>query len=173
MMPYKHQLEVVTAIARLREQGWPVELTLVGAQWGNYGPQVRAKVEKLDPTASFLHIAGHMPFDSLHTLYKDADAFIFASSCENLPNILIEAMAAGLPILSSDMGPMPEVLGDSGLYFNPRSVDSICNAVTQLIENKERRASMALECWEKAKHYSWEKCAQDTLNFIAEVASKK
>lgn len=173
MMPYKHQIEVVTAMARLRKQGLPVSLTLVGAEWGNYGPSVLAKVKELDPTASFLHTAGHMPFENLHALYKEADAFIFASSCENLPNILIEAMAAGLPILSSDRGPMPEVLGDSGLYFNPSSVDSICDAVKRLVDCKEQRASMAKACWEKAKCYSWENCAQDTLNFIAEVANKK
>lgn len=173
MMPYKHQIEVVTAIALLRKQGVPVALTLVGAEWGNYGTLVRQKVAELDPDARFLNIAGHMPFDSLHALYKEADAFVFASSCENLPNILIEAMAAGLPILSSDKGPMPEVLGDSGLYFNPRSVDSICSALTELIEDTEERSRMARACWEKAQRYSWQKCAQDTLNFIAKVASGK
>ena len=53
---------------------------------------------------------------------REAELFVFASSCENLPNILIEGMAAGLPIACSRRPPMPEVLGDAGESFDPEAV---------------------------------------------------
>ena len=62
-----------------------------------------------------------IPYHELHSEYKDADLGVFASSCENLPIILIEKMASGLPIACSNKGPMPEVLGSAGVYFDPEN----------------------------------------------------
>ena len=60
-----------------------------------------------------------------------------------MPNTLIEAMAAGLPIVSSDRGPMPEILGDAGLYFNPESPDSIASALYEMASNTSMRLSLS------------------------------
>jgi glycosyltransferase involved in cell wall biosynthesis len=170
LMPYKHQMEVAQAVAKLRALGFPVEVRFVGTPWGSYGHAFRRLLKELDPEDTFLHFAGHVPFESLHELYKNADVFLFASSCENLPNILIEAMAAGLPVLSSDRGPMPEVLGDTGLYFNPESPESIAEAIMTSAKNAELRERLAQAAWLKAQSYSWEQCANETLSFIAHVA---
>ena len=88
------------------------------------------------PSGEFIKDEGPVPFSKLHVHYNDHDIFVFPSSCENMPNILIEAMASGLPIVCSDRGPMPEVLGDGGSYFNPDSIDSIVNALELTIGNK-------------------------------------
>ena len=61
-----------------------------------------------------------------------SNIFIFASSCENMPITLIEGMASGLPIACSDRGPMPEVLQDGGVYFNPEDCKSIVFAIEKL-----------------------------------------
>lgn len=102
--------------------------------------------------------------------YVEADAFVFASSCENLPNILIEAMASGLPILSSSCGPMPEVLGDAGWYFDPYSATSIADTIVKAMQDPVSRHLRAMQSFEKAKQYSWPRCASDTFSFIAKVA---
>ena len=57
--------------------------------------------------------------DDLHQKYLDADLGLFASSCENMPNILLETMGAGLPIACSNRQPMPEILKNGGEYFDP------------------------------------------------------
>ena len=170
VMPYKHQFEVLDAAAKLRDSGFPIELRLVGASWGKYGASFSKRLNGLDPSGRFLKWNGHVPFESLHLLYRDADAFLFASSCENLPNILIEAMAEGLPIACSCRGPMPEVLGDSGLYFEPTDVDSIAECLLNLGENQGLRGRLAESAWQKAQVYSWKRCANETFNFIAQVA---
>lgn len=170
LMPYKHQCEVAIAAARLRAQGVPIEMRFIGAPWGAYGRRFRELIDRLDPRREFLIWSGAAPFSTLHTAYEASDAFVFASSCENLPNILIEAMAAGLPIASSNRGPMPEVLGDAGVYFDPTAPQSLVDALQTLMGDTSLRARLADAAWRKAAAYSWERCAHDTLKFIASVA---
>lgn len=170
LMPYKHQMEVAQAVSRLRNQDIPIEVRFIGAAWGDYGPQFQSLLDRLDPLREYLLWSGAEPFESLHEFYLNADLFAFASSCENMPNILIEAMAAGLPIASSDRGPMPEVLGDAGVYFDPDSPASITEAFRRLILDTPLRASLAESAWRKAQNYSWERCADATFAFIADVA---
>ena len=87
-----------------------------------------------------------------------------------MPNILIEAMASGLPIACSDCGPMPEVLGANGVYFDPEKPDQIAKSLQILIENRSLREASAWEAYTKAQSYSWDKCARETFSFIVNVA---
>jgi glycosyltransferase involved in cell wall biosynthesis len=123
----------------------------------------------LDPKGSFLQWPGAISFEKLDPFYRQADAFVFASSCENLPNIMIEAMGAGLPIASARRGPMPEILGAAGIYFDPEDVTSIADALRVLIETPHLREELAQMASLRAQDYSWRRCAEDTLNFIAHV----
>ena len=173
LMPYKHQLEVGQAVARLRESGISVSVDFAGDLWGSYGKAVEKEFRRIDPQQSFLKLLGPVPFERLHALYAEADAFVFASSCENLPNILIEAMASGLPVLSSNRGPMPEVLGDAGWYFDPYSTTSIAAAIVEAMQDPASRQLRAIRSFEKAKQYSWSRCASDTFSFIAKVAKER
>jgi glycosyltransferase involved in cell wall biosynthesis len=173
LMPYKHQIEVAKAICQLRAEGLPIEIQFVGATWGSYGEKFKNELKLLDPKRTFLHWSGAEPFSKLHEFYKHADMFVFASSCENLPNIMIEAMAAGLPIVCSDRGPMPEVLGDAGGYFDPNNSESIAVAIRNLALNTKLRQSIAEKAWVISKKYSWDVCANETFKFIATVASEE
>ena len=126
-------------------------------------------VQLVDPDGSFINYKGFMPYDELSEVYHRADAFVFASSCENMPNILLEAMAAGLPIACSNRGPMPEVLGNAGVYFDPESPDQIANSLAMLLDNHDLRAELAQKAYNRAREYSWERCAKETFSFMSEV----
>jgi len=173
LMPYKHQIEVAKAASVLRKAGSPVRVKFVGADWGRYGQQFRETLSQLDPREEFLIWPGGMPFSALHSEYQDADAFIFASSCENLPNILIEAMIAGLPIACSKSGPMPEVLGSAGIYFDPVQTQDIAEAMRTLINSADLRRRLAAQAKELSQGYSWHRCAKETFEFIAAVAASR
>ncbi|OGB28599.1 MAG: hypothetical protein A3F78_15465 [Burkholderiales bacterium RIFCSPLOWO2_12_FULL_61_40] len=173
LMPYKHQMEVAYAASQLRAEGFPIEMRFIGAPWGDYGRDFRTLLDRLDPKREFLLWSGAEPFESLHAFYQRADVFAFASSCENLPNILIEAMAAGLPIASSDRGPMPEVLAEAGIYFNPEVSTSMADALRKLALDVSLRVKLAELAWCRAQAYSWERCASDTFAFIAQVAQQR
>lgn len=173
LMPYKHQAEVAQAASLLRAQGLPVRVRFIGADWGDGGAQLRRLFQSLDPAQEYLHWSGAEPFDALHRHYQAADACVFASSCENLPNILIEAMAAGLPIACSDRGPMPEVLGEAGVYFDPDQPRQIADALLQLARDAALRARLARAAWQAAQDYAWSRCARDTFGFVASVVRRR
>jgi glycosyltransferase involved in cell wall biosynthesis len=94
---------------------------------------------------------------------------VFASSCENLPNILLEAMASGLPIACSNRLPMPEVLGPAGVYFDPLRPRQIEDALRQLFHDAQLRRHLAVAAFERAGQFSWSDCARDTFRFLADV----
>ncbi|AWW45644.1 glycosyltransferase family 1 protein [Polynucleobacter paneuropaeus] len=166
LMPYKHQIEVIRAIKELRDSGWPIALDLIGPFWSWYGKAVQNEINNLDPDGDFIQYLGEKPFEALHCAYQKSDAFIFASSCENLPNILIEAMASGIPVACSSEGPMPEILGIEGIYFDPRIVFSIKNSLSQLMSSPEKRALNAKNASIRVGYSPWTNCANKTFELI-------
>jgi glycosyltransferase involved in cell wall biosynthesis len=167
---YKHQWVVAEAVARLRALGLPVEIDFLGPAFPPALARLREVLDKLDPGAEFLRYSGEVPHRDLPERLFGADLFVFASSCENLPNIVIEAMAAGLPIASSRRPPMPEVLEDAGAYFDPEDVSDIERTLEELIRDADRRKSLAQRAWRKSQGYSWKRCADETLAFLAATA---
>lgn len=164
--PYKHQWHVVRAVAALRAQGRNLHLTLVGGGSGAAQQRLDDEIARSDPRGEFVRCPGFADPASLPTALRRAHLFVFASSCENMPNTLVEAMAAGLPIACSDRGPMPEVLADAGTYFDPEQPASIANALDLLIVDPGLRQARARRARELAENYSWDRCARETWAFL-------
>jgi glycosyltransferase involved in cell wall biosynthesis len=168
---YKHQWCAVEAVAKLRQKGFPLQLELIGPSWPRAMRLLRKAMKKHDPLGNFVCYRGQLPYAELPSYYRQADAFVFASSCENLPNILLEAMAAGLPIACSRCGPMPEVAGDAAAYFDPEEPDDIAHALENLLLDPGLRATQAKIAFERAGLYSWDRCAQETFRFLSAIAA--
>lgn len=164
---YKHQWKVVEAIAILRSRGYNLELMLVGGGRGRAQRLVDDAIEQFDQQRGFVTQVEFISQDALIDLLALSDLFIFASSCENQPITLLEGMAAGLPIACSDRGPMPEVLQDAGVFFDPEKPAAIAAAVEELIVDHEKRRLLAERARCLAGRYSWERCANETFDFIA------
>ena len=170
---YKHQWSVVEAVAVLRKEGWPIVLDLVGPDYPPALKRLNAAIERVDAAHQWVHYHGVVPYSELHSQYADADLGIWASSCETFGMILLEAMAAGLPIACSRKGPMPDMLGDAGLYFDPEKPLEIAAALRELISSPEWRMRLAQASYERAQKYSWHRCASETFGFLAEIAQQK
>jgi glycosyltransferase involved in cell wall biosynthesis len=169
---YKHQWVVVKALAELRRRGRDVELLLAGGGSGRAQRLLEAEIAAADPESTFVRCLGFIEHASLPPLLAEADLFVFASSCENMPNTLVEAMAVGLPIACSDRGPMPEVLRDGGVYFDPEDASSVASAIDELICDETLRISKAARAKKLAGEYSWARCAAETWDFIRAVAGR-
>jgi glycosyltransferase involved in cell wall biosynthesis len=167
---YKHQWHVAEALASLRNLGLPVVLDLVGPAYLPALKRLKETINDLDPSGQFIRYVGSFPYKELHTLYTRADMVLFASSCENMPNILLEGMASGLPIACSNRGPMPEMLQDAGVYFDPEKPDEIASAIQKMMNSPELRSRLSKKSFEQAQTFSWEKCATKTFAFLAETA---
>jgi len=166
---YKHQWMVIRAVEMVRNEGVNVILTLVGGGNGPAQQKLRRQMALSDQRGEFVIQKEFVPQADLPGYLAEADIFVFASSCENMPNTLVEAMAAGLPIACSRRGPMPEVLEDGGEYFDPEVPESIASALRKLIEDSDLRQKLALRAKTLATRYSWERCARETWSFIAET----
>jgi glycosyltransferase involved in cell wall biosynthesis len=166
---YKHQWIVVRAIGLLRQKGYNVTIKLVGECKGPGRELLTRAIAETDPHHSFTYVTGLVPQAELPSMLAASDLFIFASSCENMPNTLLEAMAVGLPIACSDRGPMPEILSDGGLYFDPEDADSIASAVEKIINDSALRARIARRAKALSEQYSWSRCADETWAFLVDV----
>lgn len=166
--PYKHQDVVVRAAGQLLGEGRPVELDLVGPA----SDADRARLLRCIATTgrgNAIRYHGPVPYDELHPVYANADAFIFASSCETFGIILLEAMGAGLPLICSHRSAMPEVAGDAAIYFDPLNERSLAEVVGRLMDEPGLRRSLAFRSRRRVHDFSWRKCAEQTFGFVSEV----
>ncbi len=169
--PYKHQWNVVEAVARLRQATLrDIRLRLVG---GGTGPSLRrlqATVARVDPHNEFVELVAFVPHDCIPAEIAAADLFLFASTCENLPITLLEAMATGIPVCSSNRGPMREVLGTDAAYFDPEDPASIESAIRLMIDNETQREIYRASSLERSARFTWHTCADRTWAALAAAA---
>ncbi|MCS6763618.1 MAG: glycosyltransferase family 4 protein [Candidatus Protistobacter heckmanni] len=167
---YKHQNKVARAVAMLRDEGLPIRLGLVGPAYPPALTRLKKTLEALRLDGDGVIYHGAVAYQDLPAHYAHADVFLYASSCENLPIILLEGMSAGLPTASSNRGPMPEVLGDAGVYFDPENPEDIASALRKLLASPALRTQLAQAVADRAKRYSWRQCSAETFSFLARVA---
>lgn len=165
---YKHHLNLIAAFKILLKKGYPIELHLVGdnAQ-RTIGKKIEQEILNFENS-----IRWHKNYNlnNINQIYFDSDLFVFTSTCENMPNILIESMISGLPICSSNYEPMPEFLKDGGLYFDPLNVSDIALKIETLILDSNLRKELSQKSYKYSLQYSWRKCAQETFNFLNQIA---
>jgi glycosyltransferase involved in cell wall biosynthesis len=167
---YKHQWQVIEAVGLLRQKtGWPLMLDLAGSADYAALSRLHKAMAKWDSHGEWVNYHGAVQYAELHKLYGSAHLGVFASSCENMPNILLETMAAGIPVASSNRGPMPEILSDAGAYFDPENPHDISVTLERLIDNPGLRAALADKSYAAARQFSWEVCADQTFTFLADV----
>lgn len=169
---YKHQWHVVKAIGQLRRRGHNLHLKLVG---GGSGPAQRLldeEIARTDPDGKFVRCIGFARPEDLPGVLSDAHLFVFASGCENMPNTLVEAMAVGLPIACSNRGPMPEVMADGGVFFDPEDPESIAEAIEKLVVDPALRTRCAARAKALADQYSWARCGRETWEFLLKTMGR-
>ena len=167
---YKHQFEVVQAFAKLpRDLQRRHPLVLVGETDHPGAARVEAVKDALCEPGS-VHVLGAVPYAQLPAYYRHAEAVLFASSCENCPNILLEALASGRPVLSSNVMPMPEFGGDGIEYFSPFDPDDIARALRRILEDPARAAAVAAAALAESRRYDWAESAARTWAALTRLA---
>ena len=167
---YKHQWNVAEAVATLRQKGLPIEIAFIGSVAELVRERFENTLSKVDPNSVFSRYLGEVSYDRIHDSYKEADAIVFASTVENMPNILLEAMSSGRPLACSNYGPMPEILKDAGLYFDPRNITDIERCLSALITAPSVfREELARKAQQYVSQYSWSQCAQATFALLRSV----
>jgi glycosyltransferase involved in cell wall biosynthesis len=113
-----------------------------------------------------VHFTGYLSDEDLIALYSCALAVAMPSYSEGFGLPAIEAMACSAPVLSSDRGSLPEVVGDAGIYFDPFDSNAISEAIIEMVENDALRARLSANALEQARQFTWERAARMTLSHL-------
>jgi glycosyltransferase involved in cell wall biosynthesis len=163
---YKHQDVLVEAVATLRAQGIPIVLDLVGPTYPGYARRFAAVVRRHDPTGAWVRIHGEVSPGRVREFLRDADLFTALSTCETFGMFMLEAMAAGLPVLASSRSVLPEIAGGSCPEVDPEDRAAVAAAIRGLLADAERRGRAAAAAFERSKSFSWRRCADETFEFL-------
>ncbi len=165
---YKHPWQVVETVAVLRAAtGWPLKLILAGPVTSDVAlARLQSAMRRFDPAGSFVEYLGEVPHADMPSLYASADMAVFASTCENLPMIVLEKMAMGLPIACSEYPAMRALLGEDAAWFDPASIASVAEALRALISDPLRRAEISQHNRSKAAAYDWDRVTRETFKFL-------
>jgi glycosyltransferase involved in cell wall biosynthesis len=172
IQPRKNLIRLITAYAKFLSvihNLHPIPIVLVGSK-GWLSEEIYALPKKLgiENQVKFL---GYVPDDKLPPLYCGAKALLLPSLFEGFGLPILEAMACGCPVLTSRTSSMPEVAGKAALLVNPYSIEDISQGIIALATNHKLRAKLIHLGFEQIKKFSWEKCAQETLQILTKITS--
>lgn len=152
-------------IARLVEAFETVdddEWTLVLAGSHGYGSaEILSRIDS-SPARGRIRVTGYVTPEELAGWYATATIFAFPSLDEGFGMPLLEAMAAGVPVLTSNRSALPEVAGDAALLVDPEDGDALSKALRELVRNSELREDLARRGAERARLFTWEKAVGAT-----------
>jgi len=160
-------------IARLVRafRAMPPEWELVLAGSSGYGAEkIMAEIAQ-SPVRERIKLAGYVSAGVLHGLYAKASIFAFPSLDEGFGIPVLEAMAWGLPVITSNRSALPEAAGNAALCIDPLSEDELAAALCLLAHNEQERGRLIRSGAGRAKTFSWEKSARATLAVYEELAS--
>ncbi|MDO8735163.1 MAG: glycosyltransferase family 1 protein, partial [Elusimicrobiota bacterium] len=108
-------------------------------------------------------LTGYITEEENICLYNAASVFVFPSLYEGFGLPILEAMACGTPVITSDVYSMPEVAGDAAIMVNPEKISEITAAILKIVKDENLRKSLIEKGFQRAKLFNWEKTARKTL----------
>lgn len=169
---HKNIVRMIRAFSLLsRRYGVDYQLVMVGRVDNRY-PQVMATIKELGLTNQVV-FTGYVPDSELPYIYNGAEFFVWPSLYEGFGLPPLEAMACGVPVVSSNASCMPEVLGDAAYYFDPLSVEAIAKAMADVASSYALKRELRLKGLRQAKKYSFEKATKQTSNIYKQVLNDK
>ncbi|MBR2488118.1 MAG: WecB/TagA/CpsF family glycosyltransferase [Kiritimatiellae bacterium] len=166
--PGKNHVRLIEAYSRLpRETAAAHPLALAGADWKD--AEVVHEAAKRSPNAAFIRFTGFVTGEKLAEVWAEAGFYVFPSLFEGFGLSLIEAMAQGIPCACSNNGSLGEIAGDVALTFDPYDVDSIAEALKNLLdESQEARVARVARGREWIKRFSWEDHARGIAKLLGQ-----
>lgn len=138
------------------------QLVLVGLK-GCALNTIRDAIKKKGIKQDRVLLLGYVSDNELVTLYKKASLFVLPSLFEGFGIPLLEAMSLGCPVAASNRTSIPEVVGDAGVLFNPKDSKEIAQKIYSILYDSKLRDDLIKKGYERAKMFSWEKMAKQTL----------
>ncbi|MEH2142924.1 glycosyltransferase family 4 protein [Nostoc sp.] len=161
--PRKNINTIISAFNFLKEQyKIPHQLILIGKKGWNYEPVFAAI--KNSSWANQIHHLNYLSNELVALFYSKADVFVYPSHYEGFGLPVLEAMTLGAAVISSNTSSIPEVTGDAAILIDPNNPIQLAEAILKVISDSQLRQELINKGKARAKLFSWERTAQETLN---------
>jgi len=158
----------------------PHQLVLVGPQGQGqsfgYSPCSKDCIRRTVPVPERLSLnldqvvfTGYVSEQEKWSLLKNADLFVLPSFYEGFGMPILEAQAAGCPVVTSHISSMPEVAGQGAVLINPKNIEEIAQAMYKVISNSQFKNDLIAKGYQNVKRFSWQKCANQTLQILTNL----
>jgi glycosyltransferase involved in cell wall biosynthesis len=159
--PHKNLDRLIDAFVLLKQDYPDLKLVLAGKKDANY--------QRIEDNASKRGISGIVFTDfiddyQLRWLYEKCQAYVFPSLSEGFGLPPVEAMLHGAPVAASNATCIPEVCGEAAIYFDPKDVTAMADAISKLLKDQSLRTMYIAKGHEQATKYSWRRMAEQTLD---------
>lgn len=166
----KNVFRVIEAYERYRrESGSAARLLLVGRE-PSATDAIQQKIDALGLAAHVQRIS-YVPYGDLPYLYRAAEMFLFPSLWEGFGLPVIESMACGTPVITSNVTSLPEIAGDGAVVIDPESVEQMVEGMLKLHRDEPFRSELVDRGFARARRFTWKECAQSTLEVYERMAA--
>jgi glycosyltransferase involved in cell wall biosynthesis len=174
----KNLPRLLSAYARARRAGVGIPLVLLGGAQ-TPGRRIATRNGGSDPVRDDIRrlglldcviVLGHRPRADVVAILKGARFLTFPSLYEGFGFPVLEAMACGVPVLTSRATSLPEVCGDAALYSDPSSEEDIAQAIVEMHRNRSLRAELGARGRARARPFTWDRAARLTLDFVRDLS---
>jgi glycosyltransferase involved in cell wall biosynthesis len=162
--PYKNLQRLITAFSALPHRN-DYELWLAGPYDKRYSPLLEIQAQELG-ISHLVKFLNYVSYDELPIIINQAIALVFPSLWEGFGLPVLEAMACGTPVITSNVSSLPEVAGDAAILINPYNSGEITAAMQAIINDSELRKQLSEKGLKRANQFSWEKTGKATVEVL-------
>ncbi len=160
---------LIEAVKILNGIGFKVRLSIIG---GGAMEQHYRRIVLRQQLADIVQVTGRVEPERMSRLYQDSDIFVSASMQEGMSNAMLEAMASGLPIITTRCEGVEELIAANGIVLDTADADEMAKAVMDLARDRPRYEQMSLEARKRAEQFSWPNVAKQYLDCYREVIER-
>jgi glycosyltransferase involved in cell wall biosynthesis len=165
--PRKNLPVLIRAFRQLVDSGSKHKLVLVG-KYGWMYKEVLDLVDDLD-LENMVRFTGYIPQEELPLVYNLASLFVYPTKYEGFGLPALEAMACGVPVITTKIASLPEIVGDAGILIPSNNIEELFNAMSRVLEDQALREKLTSDGQLRAKKFSWERTAQLTWQVYQQV----
>jgi glycosyltransferase involved in cell wall biosynthesis len=166
--PRKNIVRLIEAFIKLKREGNVEPKLVITGRKGWLYKEILEKIQQSSLSQDIV-FTGFVDDEDLPYLYSGAEMFLYPSLYEGFGLPVLEAMACGTPVITSNLSSLPEVAGEAGILIDPLKVEEIFLAMEKLSKDKELREELQKKGLERAKLFSWKRAAKETLELYKEM----
>lgn len=169
--PRKNILHLITSFIDLIRENPRLEINLVLIGTLRFKRKdVSTALKEFAEYMDRIIFTGYVVDEDLNAIYNGSVAFVFPSLYEGFGLPILEAMQSGTPVISSNTTSLPEVTGKAAILVDPKDKNALCKAMLDVLNDESLRHQLIEKGLKRAKKFSWEKCAQETIGIYQEIS---